>query len=145
KGLMRISFVQPRAELLPYIESFWVFESPAGMPRTDQSMGAPNGCAKVILPHEHSITSIDDDPAQVGGEHGVYFVGNRDTSPTIYTLPKKTAFIAIEFRPFGAYAFWGIPMNESANRLLASDEIFGRWGRTVREALCNITGLEQKV
>jgi hypothetical protein len=38
---MRLSFVQPRAELQPYIESFWVLESPVGMPVT--SMAAPNG------------------------------------------------------------------------------------------------------
>jgi hypothetical protein len=38
---MRISFVQSRAELRPYLEAFWVFESAIGMPRTDQSMAAP--------------------------------------------------------------------------------------------------------
>jgi AraC-like DNA-binding protein len=142
---MRISFVQPRAELSPYIESLWVFESSVGMPRTDQSMAAPNGCAKLIIPYENSITSIADGRVQLSREQGIYFVGNRDTSTIIETPLRKTGFIAIEFCPFGAYAFWGIPMHESANRLLASDDIFGPWGRDVREVLCNIGGVEQKI
>src|SRR5215467_6436463 len=103
---MRITFVQPRSELTPYIESMWVLESSVGMPRTDQSMAAPNGCAKLIIPYENSITSIADGRVQLSREQGVYFVGNRDTSTIIQTTSQKTGFIAIEFSPFGAYAFW---------------------------------------
>lgn len=142
---MRITFVQPRPELSPYIESLWVLESSVGMPRTDQSMAAPNGCAKLIIPYENSITSIADGRVQLSREQGVYFVGNRDTSTVIQTTSQKTGFIAIEFSPFGAYAFWGIPMDESANRLLGSDEIFGQWGRNIREALCNIEQVPEKI
>src|SRR5499433_3578523 len=142
---MRITFVQPRSELTPYIESMWVLESSVGMPRTDHSMAAPNGCAKLIIPYENSITSIADGRVQLSREQGVYFVGNRDTSTVIQTSSRKTGFIAIEFRPFGAYALWGIPMDESANHLLASDEIFGQWGRDIREVLCNIERVEEKV
>jgi AraC-like DNA-binding protein len=115
------------------------------MPRTDQSMAAPNGCAKLIIAYENSITSIANGRPQVSREQGVYFVGNRDTSTVIQTSSRKTGFIAIEFRPFGAYALWGIPMDESANHLLASDEIFGQWGRDIREILCNIERVEEKV
>lgn len=108
-------------------------------------MAAPNGCAKLIIPYENSITSVADGRVQLSRELGVYFVGNRDTSTVIETTPRKTGFIAIEFCPFGAYPFFGIPMDESANRLLSSDEIFGRWGRNIREILCNIEKVEQKV
>src|SRR5262247_648973 len=142
---MRITFVQPRSELTPYIESMWVLESSVGIPRTDQSMAAPNGCAKLIIPYENSITSIANGRVQLSREQGLYFVGNRDTSTIIHTASRKTGFIGIEFCPFGAYPFFGIPMDESANRLLASDEIFGQWGRNIREVLCNIDKVQQKV
>src|SRR5262245_35156774 len=142
---MRISFIQPRPELSSYIESFWVFESSVGMPQTDQSMAAPNGCAKLIIAYENSITSIADGRVQVSREHGVYFVGNRDTSTMIQASSRKTGFIAIEFCPFGAFPVFGIPMDESVNRLLGSDEIFGQWGRDMREILCNIDTVERKV
>jgi hypothetical protein len=51
---MRIWFVTPRAELQPYIESFWVLESPNGLPAAADSIAAPNGCAKLIIPYDNS-------------------------------------------------------------------------------------------
>jgi hypothetical protein len=48
---MKISFVTPHPELRPYIESFWVLESPVGLPATANSVAAPNGCAKLIIPY----------------------------------------------------------------------------------------------
>jgi AraC-like DNA-binding protein len=142
---MQISFVQPRSELHPYLESFWVFESAIGMPRTDRSIATPNGCAKLIIPYENSLTSTADGRVQVSREHGLYFVGNRSTSTMIQSSPTKTGFIAIEFCPFGAYPFFGIPMDETVNRLLDSDEVFGRWGRNIREVLCNLDSVDQKL
>jgi AraC-like DNA-binding protein len=79
------------------------------------------------------------------GEQGLYFVGNRDTSTLIHSSSQKTGFIAIEFKPFGAYPIFGIPMHETTNRLLDSDEVFSRWGREVREALRNREGVGRKV
>ena len=36
-------------------------------------------------------------------------------------------------------------MNETANGLFDSDVVFGRWGRDVRETLCNLAEVNQKV
>ena len=52
---MKISFVTPRAELQPYIESLWNLESLTGLPATADSIAAPNGCSKLIVPYENSI------------------------------------------------------------------------------------------
>lgn len=46
---MEVSFIQPRTELQPYTESLWVFESVVGMPQTDSSIAAPNGCSKLLI------------------------------------------------------------------------------------------------
>jgi AraC-like DNA-binding protein len=108
-------------------------------------MAAPNGCPKLVIPYENSLTSIADNRIQVSREQGIYFVGNRDTSTLIHSSPMKTGFIVIEFCPYGAYPFLRIPMEESTNRLLASDEIFGAWGRQMREVLCNTERIEDKV
>jgi AraC-like DNA-binding protein len=142
---MRILFIRPKAELLPYIEALWVFESSIGMPQADRSMAAPNGCAKLIIPYENELTSIADNRVQVSREQGFYFVGNRDTSTVIQSTTKKTGFIVIEFKPFGAFPFFGIPMDESLNRLLDCDDAFGPWGRKVREVLCNLERVGQKL
>jgi AraC-like DNA-binding protein len=142
---MRLSFVQPRPELEPYIESFWVFESPVGMPLADTSMAAPNGCPKLIIPCENSLVSVADGRTSVSREGGLYFVGNRDSQTLIHSRPRKTAFVAIEFSPFGAFPFFGIPMEETVNGLFDSEALFGKWGREAREMLRNVEGVKQKV
>jgi AraC-like DNA-binding protein len=142
---MNLSFVQPRHELQPYIESFWVFESPIGMSPAENSLAAPNGCPKLIIPYENSLESIADGRTQISHEQGLYFVGNRDTPTLIRSSVRRTGFIGIEFSPHGAFPLFGIAMEETVNGLFDSDELFGQWGRAVRETLGNLERVHQKV
>jgi AraC-like DNA-binding protein len=142
---MKLTFVKPRPELQPYIQSFWVFESPIGMPPTENSLAAPNGCPKLIILYENSITSIAGGHVQKSHEQGLYFVGNRDSSTLLHTSPRKTCFIGIEFYAYGAYPIFGIPMVEAVNRLLSADELFSVWGRKVREILRNLESVRGKI
>ena len=142
---MRLSFVQPRVELQPYIESFWLFESPTGMPATDTSMAAPNGCPKLIIPYENSLVSIADGRTSISQEGGLYFVGNRDTQTLIHSTARETGFVVVEFSPHGAFPFFGISMEETASGLFDSEVLFGKWGREVRERLRNLEEVNLKV
>ncbi len=141
---MKLSFVKPRPELRPYIQSIWVFESPVGMPPSDRSLAAPNGCAKIIINCENTITSVVDGRLQESREHGLYFVGMRDKSVLLRTTPAKTCCIGIEFHPHGAYPLFGIPMVEMTNRLLPADTLFDRWGREVGEILPGLKSMTEK-
>lgn len=142
---MKISFVQPRPELQPYIAALWVFESDVGMPRAQQSIAAPNGCPKLIIPYENTLESIANGRYQVTREQGLYFSGNRDSSTLVYSCPRRTGFIGIEFAPHGAFPIFGIPMQETIDTHLDSEVVFGRWGREVREALRNLEGVSHKL
>ena len=142
---MKLSFVQPRAELQPFIESFWVFRSSVGMPRADTSMAAPNGCPKLIIPYQNSLFSIADGSTSTSHEGGLYFVGNRDTETLIHSAARETGFVVIEFSPCGAFPLFGIPMEKMTNGLFDAETIFGRWGRDLREALGNSEKVEEKV
>lgn len=123
---MKIAFVQPRPELRPYIAALWVFESNVGMPRRDQSLAAPNGCPKLIIPYDNTLESIANGRYQVTREQGLYFSGNRDTSTLIYSSAWRTGFLGIEFAPHGAFPIFGVPMQETVNRHLDSEVVFGR-------------------
>lgn len=143
---MRIFFVQPRQELRPYIEAFWVFESRTGIPLTSRTLAVPNGSPKLIIPYENSLMGISEDRAGVSHEHGFYFVGNRIKSTHIHSGPRPTGFIGIEFAPQAAFRLFGIPMHETfEEKIFDSEELFGRWGRNTREALGNIDGVDRKI
>ena len=142
---MKISFVRPRCELQPYIESFWVLESPTGLPASATSIAAPNGCSKLIIPYENSIVSVANGRTQISHAHRMYFVGNRDSATFIRSSAHKTGFIAIEFRPHGAFPIFGVPMSETSNQLWETDCVFGQWSRDVQVTLNDLERVDKKV
>jgi len=75
----------------------------------------------------------------------MYFVGNRDSATLIRSSAHKTGFIAIEFRPQGAFPIFGVPMSETSNQLWETDSVFGQWSREVVETLNNLERVEEKV
>lgn len=142
---MKLTFVQPRAELRPYVQSIWVFESENGLPPVETNMAAPNGRPKLIISCKNAITSIAEGRVQSNREHGVYFVGTRDLPVVLRTKPEETGFIGVEFFPHGAYPILGIPMHETANRLLSIVELCSVRGEHFAERVANLGSLEQKL
>ncbi|MCL5029353.1 MAG: helix-turn-helix domain-containing protein [Bacteroidetes bacterium] len=142
---MKLSFIEPRIELKTLIKSIWIFESSIGMPLSDTSLAVPNGCPILIINYQNSITSFAEGQANESKEQGLYFVGNRDIPVQLCTPFGKTGFIGIEFYPYGAYPILGIPMVETANRLLPIEELLGRWGKKIFEALRNIESIAGKI
>src|SRR6516225_8513504 len=143
---MKVSFIKPRHELWPYVESLWVCESATGMPLADRNLAVPNGCSKLIIPYENSLMGISDGHVGVSHEHGFYFVGNRIKATLIHSTARRTGFIGIEFSPQGAFPLFGIPMQETVDeKIFDTDVLFGQWGRETRESLCNLEKVDQKV
>lgn len=142
---MNLTFVQPRLALLPYIDSLWVFENENGLPERQQNLAAPNGCPKLIIPYENSLEAIANARSQVSHEQGFYFVGNMDTSTALRSTSRQTGFIGIEFSPHGAFPIFGLSMHEATNGLFDCEDVFGKWGREVREILRNLGSVGQKV
>jgi AraC-like DNA-binding protein len=142
---MKVTFVKPRHELTPYIESFWVLERPSGLPAGDSSIAAPNGCSKLIIPYENSLVSIADGKVQNSYEKKLYFVGNRDSSTLLESNPRKTGCIVVEFNPHGAFPIFGVPMAETFNRLWEGNAVFGNWSRSAEDVLNTLEGVDQKV
>ena len=142
---MKMTFIEPRAELKNHIKSIWVLESPIGMPSSAKSIAAPNGCAKIIINIENSIISNVDGKSQASKEHGSYFAGNRDIPVQISTPLRYTCFIGIEFYPHGAYPIFGIPMSETANNLLPLDVLLEKFEKRFDEILRNLESIKDKI
>ncbi len=145
KSKMKITFIEPCSGLKTFIKSMWVFESPFGMPLKDMNLAAPNGCPKIIINFENTITSLVEGTANDSREYGIYFSGNRDIPVQISTPEKKTGFIGIEFLPYGAYPVLGIPMMETANHLFTIEELLGMPGKNLREELYNQDSTSGKI
>jgi AraC-like DNA-binding protein len=142
---MKLSFVKPRRELQPYIESLWIFESPSGLPATDTSIAAPNGCCKLTFPLDNSLISVADGVTEISSPQRLYFVGNRNSATFLQSSSHKTGCIGIEFFPHGAFPIFGIPMGDLFNALWGADVLFGKWARETQEILNNLQSANEKV
>lgn len=142
---MKLTFINPRPELQPYVEAFWVFESPSGFPAADRNIVIPNGCAKLIIPHENSLIAQSHGTTKISRTQNLYLVGNQDASTLLTCRAVPTSFIAIEFTPQGGFPIFGIPMTETANGLWETDVLLARWSRPVRDALNAREHLQEKI
>lgn len=142
---MKLSFVDPGQELRPYIESFWVFESPVGLPAAEGSIAAPNGCPKLTFAYGDSFVSTVNGKAIHVPSQQLNFVGNTDTAILLRSGRSKIGCIGIEFRPHGAFPFWGIPMAETLYFRGDANVVFGQWARRVQEMLNDLRSVDQRV
>jgi AraC-like DNA-binding protein len=142
---MKITYIKPRRELQPYVEAFWAFESSSGFPAVDRNIVIPNGCAKLIIPHENSLISESHGTTNISRAQNLYLVGNQDASTLLRSSLQPTSFISIEFTPEGAFPIFGIPMAETANGLWETDVLLSKWSRPVRDALNARDRLQDKV
>ncbi len=142
---MKLSFIEPRIELKPYIRSIWVFESPVGLPSTEISLAAPNGCSKLIINCENSLVSTAQGRTRESPEQSLSFVGIRDVPVVLRTAARKTCFIGIEFSPSGAFPIFRLPMDELTNRLLPVEVLSSTWNQGCSERVRDLEGIKEKV
>jgi hypothetical protein len=101
--------------------------------------------AKLIIPYDNAIVSVASGRVQLTRANRMNFVGNRDSATLIRTSPHRTGFIAIEFRPQGAFSIFGVPMSATSNRLWETDDVFGPWSRAVEDRINNVDRVGEKV
>src|SRR5262249_13491950 len=148
---IRFLFLQPQAELRPYVRSIWVVESQSGLPARDQLV-VPTGCPRLILPFQNSLTRMTDGATQAVNERGAYFSGITDRWVRVRSSARPTGIIGVDFHSEGAHAIFGMSMNGTAHRLLHLEDVFGRRGQLdleprvhCRSALKNVALLQRKL
>jgi len=142
---MKLSFVKPRCELQPYLESIWIFESQNGLPSADSSVAAPNGSPKLLFLCENSLISFSNGETQISPPQKLYFVGNKRHTTLLRSSSRQTSFIGMEFSPHGAFSVFGIPMSETFDRPWEADALFGNWAPETQEVLNSLERADQKV
>jgi AraC-like DNA-binding protein len=72
-------------------------------------------------------------------------MGVRDKPAFVRTTSRKTGCLGVEFSPYGAYAVFNVPMNETVNGLLDINVFLPKWGREITRALGNLNTVEERV
>jgi AraC-like DNA-binding protein len=142
---MKLSILEPHAELKPYVQSIWLFESEHGLPMSDVSMAAPNGCPKLVINIENSLISSARGRALETREQSISFVGVRSLPVMLSTPAGRTSFVGIEFFPSAVFPFFGIPMDELADRLFPAADISRLLNRSFADKVWNQEGIPAKI
>jgi hypothetical protein len=106
---MKVSFIEVRAELKPFIQSIWVIESPGGMPASDSNFAAPNGCPKLIVTLDNTIRSTAHGAALVSREGGCFLWEIRIARHSLSHARDEHALSASSFDRRGPTPFSGCP------------------------------------
>jgi len=142
---VKLTFFTPRVELKQLVKAIWAFESPVGLPASDASIAAPNGCPKLIVSCRNAIIARVESSVQSIKDHDEYFLGIRDVPVSLHTGSGATSFIGIEFFPHGAFPILKVPLVELTNRLLPASELLKDWGPSVAEAVARLDSVEERV
>lgn len=134
---MHLQFIVPKPSLQPYIDSFWIFESNYGVPHTDKRLIAPNAKAKIIIPYQNAISTIDNEQVTYYREGEVFFIGIWDKPVVLSTHASHTGTIGIELTPKGAYKFTHIPMYELTNKIYSFSDLYGKSGKVLEQQIGN--------
>jgi len=127
---MTYCLYRPRPPLSDFVELLWLFERP--VPSHGSERVLPTGTTELVI-------DLGGDPgfdAVVAGPHTRFFV--LDTS-------RPSAVIGAHFKPGGAFAFLGLPVDELHNCHVPLDALWGRRVAELRERLLAVEGAEARL
>lgn len=142
---MRLTTVQPRAEIAPWIHHFWVFESGIGLPAEDARIVVPNGRPKLIVPWRNALIAKGAGATQTSPEGEIVVIGIWD-QPSILSSPTaETVTIGVEFRPNGLARFFDMDLDALYQRIVPLEEGLGAEGFRLAKRIDSADSIEEAV
>lgn len=142
---MKIKFIQPRAEIAPFISIFWIFESSNGLPANDSRMIVPNGTAKIIIPVRNRLYAGIGQNEIETKEEKIHVSGLCDRPTIIKSQSFYTSTIGISLTTIGASKLLPFPMKEFKNSVYSFEDIFGSYGKQLEQRLANTESIDNKI
>jgi AraC-like DNA-binding protein len=142
--LLRLQRFTPFPELVPYIQSIWLFESKSGIPSDDLRLIVPNGGIKLIIPFRNRVYSQIGESKKDYPEMTCWIVGQMD-KPAFIDSDPDICTLGIEFKAMTAYKFFPFGMRELTNSTFPATDIWGAAGTELREQLGHTDRTEDKV
>ena len=134
----------PHKLLKPYIHRIWVFESKYGVPDDDLKLITPNGEVKLIIIYRSNVHCKIEETTWDFPEHSFAVIG-QTTKPAIIDPKPSFGTIGVEFKPFGVYHFFNIPLHEITDRFYHGDDVFDKMGRELQKRIAGSDSVEDKI
>ncbi len=125
---------RPGPPLGGFVDCFWYFDGYSPLYKRERAL--PTGTMELVV-------NLRDDQMRIFGndadEHGQAFQGSVvcgiQSGYFVLDTAQETSVIGIHFRPGGAAPFLGVPADETADRHIGLEDIWGRRACLLRERL----------
>ena len=129
---MRYAEYAPDPRLAMLVRCYWVFEATQGSGDVagdaDETI-VPDGNPELVFHYGESFSEIAADArgeARPIRQPQSLFAGQL-TRPLTLRANGSRGVVSVRFEPWGARAFWDMPMSETTDRWVALDDMPGRW------------------
>jgi AraC-like DNA-binding protein len=122
----------PRPPLSDFVELLWLHESPTPSHVSERVL--PTGTIELVIDLADNTEGGFD--ALVAGPHSRFFV--LDTS-------QPASIVGVHFRPSGAFAFLGLPLDELRNQHVPLAALWGTRADELRERLIAAPGVQTRL
>jgi AraC-like DNA-binding protein len=113
----------PSPQLAPFVHNLWGVRG-AAFYHVESTL--PDGAVQLMvsLGPSHRVVAYGDRRAN-DDFSGAWVAGIQD-QPLVHASPAGSDHVAVRFRPGGAHAFFGIPMNALKNSVIPLDDLWDR-------------------
>jgi hypothetical protein len=124
---MKATFITPRPEIKDLIHSIGAFELGDAPLRADLKMIVPNGSFKMIIPYRNGVSSRIGTFHYSATENVITLVGAANL-PSYGGIDSasNSSTIVVEFKPIGAYRFFGLNFRDLRNRIFPLTDVLGK-------------------
>ena len=109
------SIIQPSELLAPYIRHYWTLDASASQ---EPQRIIPTGCMQLVLHRGSRLLSVSKQSLQPSA-----FLCGQGTTYSDLAQTGSVSMVVVVFQPFGARAFFDIPMNELSGQNVGFDEL----------------------
>ncbi|WP_426754708.1 DUF6597 domain-containing transcriptional factor [Myxococcus sp. Y35] len=140
---MIYSLYRPKAPLDTFVDSFWVTDSYVAQAPRERVL--PSGTQDLIVHLGESPVRIyaDEHSTEATDAPGVIVSGPRSSPLVIGTALGAT--VGVQFKPGGAYPFFGVPAHSLAEQTVALEALWGAPARALRERMMETSAPLERV
>lgn len=126
----RFEIIYPSVALAPFVSHYWILETDGTMPVSERIVAT--GCMQMIFHRANRIFSVSGGDWQPRS-----FIGGQTVDYADLHAEGKINMVVVVFQPYGAKAFFRMPMDELRNKLVPLEDMDDRLLAGVEDRILN--------
>lgn len=139
---MHYKFIQPTAELAPYIHHYWMMETGS----TENSLTErviPNGAIELML--HYKAPFMVERPDGITFQQPCAFLSGISSTWVDVTAEASSGMIAVSFKLAAAYRFFNFPLLETAGGIIDLSDLSATYSQRISDRIYSANSLDERI